>query len=511
MSSEKLWGGRFAKDTDPSVIDWTQSITVDTKMVAEDLWGSMAHVTMLGHQGIIPFSDAAKIVPTLLSFLTSFQKGEWALNYTHEDVHMNVEARLIAQLGMEVGGKMHTSRSRNDQVVLDSKLHARNELLILRESLTKVCQVLLDRSFDGLDDVMVGYTHVQHAQPVSIGFWLSSYVAAFLRDLKRLKAAYDLTDASPLGAGALAGSAFPIDRELSARLLGFQRVDEHSMDTTSARDFMLEILSANAILETTASKLAEEFILWSSYEFRTVSLDDGFAMGSSMMPQKKNPGSVELLRGRSGRMNGYLMAGLTMMKGLPSGYNRDFHEEKEITFASLELANLMATMLPQLIATTTFNKTRMEELSYANFSAATELANYLVRNHAVPFRKAHHIIGSLVGELSRAGTNFSDVDTCLAHFAKNNIAISKAEMTKVTDTREVMRSYASQGGTAPEAVRAMLTTYTTQLAAYRREIEVDKQRVDSAREATFTIARSLGEVTSHEQFRSLVAKFCPRA
>ena len=358
-------------------------------------------------------------------------------------------------------------------------------------------------------DFLCMSTHVQHAQPISVAYWLSHYAAAFLRDLERLKRAYDITDQNPLGAGALAGSSFPIDRNMTTQLLGFQEVHEHGMDTTSSRDFMLEILSANAILETTASRIAEEFILWSSHEFRTLTLDDSFAMGSSMMPQKKNPGAVELLRGRAGRVNGLLSAGLTMMKGLPSGYNRDFHEEKEVVFESLRLVNLMVDMLPKLLASTTINKERMKELSYANFSSATEVANFLVRDHDIPFRKAHHIVGSLVGKLHSQGKNFSDTNECVEHMRSCGVEIPANELKNILNTDNVMRSYESQGGTGPKAVAKMLDSFESQLCSHKSQLEKDKSRVTNAYECARKIATSLEGVCDYPSYKKSVDVFLP--
>lgn len=502
--SSKLWGGRFSKDVDTSITGWSESVTVDSKMVVEDIWGSMAHVSMLGVKCIIPPKDAAAILSKLLEFQDGYIAGAWKLQVDREDVHMNVEARLIDALSIEIGGKMHTCRSRNDQVVLDSKLYTRRRLLELREKLLPVIETLLERAEGMTDDVMSSYTHVQHAQPISVAYWLSHYAAIFLRDLDRLKRACDLTDQNPLGAGAIAGTSFPIDRELTRDLLGFQTVQEHGLDATSSRDFMLEVLSASAILSTTASRLAEEFIFWSSYEFRTLTLDDGFAMGSSMMPQKKNPGPVELIRGRSGRMNGLLMAGLTLMKGLPSGYNRDFHEEKEILWEALDLINRMIEVLPPLIRSTVINKARMVELSYGNFSTATELANYLVRSHKVPFRQSHHIVGTLVGELSSRGENFSNFAACIDHLRKSNIHAQDEEVKRVLDPHQVMLSYKSLGGTAPEAVRSMLDKFQKATEDHRRDLQADQRRVARAYEACRAVARQASSVKSVVDLEQLI-------
>ena len=312
--SEKLWGGRFTKDTNEAVVPWAESLTCDEEMVVEDLWGSISHVTMLGRQGIVPPRDAAHIIDTLVGFQDKMMAGELDFKdpkfSNHDDVHMNMEARLIDATSMEVGGQMHTTRSRNDQVPVSSQLRTRNRLLELRSNVAAAVEAFMARAdAPGMDKaVMPGYTHYQHAQPISIAFWMSHYAAVLNRDLQRLKAAYDCIDQNPLGGGAISGTSFPIDRMLTTELLGFQKVRTHALDATGNRDWMCEVLAANATLHTTWSRLAGELITWSSYEYGTVTLDDGFAMGSSMMPQKKNPGPCELLRGRQGIMNGYLMA-----------------------------------------------------------------------------------------------------------------------------------------------------------------------------------------------------------
>ena len=409
QASQKLWGGRFEKDTDQAVVPWAESLSCDEEMVVEDLWGSIAHVAMLGRQSIVPANDAAKIISVLVRFQDESIDGRLDLHEArfanHDDVHMNMEARLIAATSMEVGGQMHTTRSRNDQVPVSSQMRTRNRLLELRTHVLAAVDAFMARADEpGMREaVMPGYTHYQHAQPISVAFWLSHYAAVLNRDLTRLKAAYDCIDACPLGGGAISGTSFPIDRRLTAELLGFQVVRPHALDATGNRDWMCEVLNANATLHTTWSRLAGELITWSSYEYRTVTLDDGFAMGSSMMPQKKNPGPCELLRGRQGIMSGYATAGLTLLHGLPSGYSRDFHEEKELLFASCEMANRAAAIIPALVESTSFNLPRMAQLCDKNFMTATELANHLVAVHGVPFRATHHIVGSLVGQLSRAG------------------------------------------------------------------------------------------------------------
>jgi argininosuccinate lyase len=354
---------------------------------------------------------------------------------------------------------------------------------------------------------MAGYTHVQQAQPISVAYWLSHYAAILIRDLDRIKRAYDITDENPLGAGALAGTSFPIDRKLTTSLLGFQKVHDHGLDATSSRDFMLETLSANSILMTTISRLAEEFVLWSSWEFRSITLDDGFAMGSSMMPNKKNPGTCELLRGRTGRINGSLLAGLTLMKGLPSGYNRDFHEDKEVLIDSLSLIIRAVEVLPPLVESTTLNLPRMAELANANFSTATELANYLVLRHNIPFRQAHHIVGSLVGELTRKGENFANTAYCFNHLKKNGVNAPEKEVLAVLDPKSVVLSYTSLGGTGPAPVKEMLKNFSSKLDEHRKILSVDKARVNGAFEDARTIAGHVDSIKTAEDIGALIKKY----
>jgi len=507
----KMWGGRFSKDIDESIKGWTESITVDSHIVAEDIWGSLAHVAMLGNQGIVPPEKTGLILNKLLEFQDSWLDKSFKWLPEQEDVHMNVEKKLIDALGLDVGGRMHTCRSRNDQVVLDSKLYARKRLLELRGRVADSVEAFFKKAEPHTSDVMVAYTHVQHAQPVSIAYWLSHYALILLRDLDRLKAAYDLTDQNPLGTGAIAGTSFPIDRTITSDLLGFQSIHENGLDATSSRDFMLEIISANAIIQTTLSRLAEEFIYWSSWEFRSLTLDDGFAMGSSMMPQKKNPGALELLRGRAGRVNGLMVAGFTMMKGLPSGYNRDFHEDKEILVESLSLVNRAVEVIPALIQSTKINTDRMKELSYGNFANATELANYLVSKKDVAFREAHDIVGSLVGNLSRAGKNFSETQQCYEWLKKHGVEVEMKEVQRILDPASVMLSYESRGGTGKKEVERLIKEGQQQLAEKRKELEADKKRVTDAWNAARAIAKEAKGIKDADALKKLVAKHRPQS
>jgi argininosuccinate lyase len=509
--SGKLWGGRFSRDTDESIKSWTEAITIDSHLAVEDMWGSIAHNIMLGRQGIIPAGDAAKIIGVLETLQTAFMKGEWKIGSIQEDVHMDVEAHVIKALGLDVGGRMHTCRSRNDQVAVDSKMYCRRRLAELRGKTIDAAEAFVTVAQNYLNDVMPSYTHVQHAQPISVAFWLSHYAAVVLRDLIRLKSAYDGTDENPLGAGAIAGSSYPIDRSLTTRLLGFQKIQDHGLDGTSARDYFLESVSSAAILNTTWSRLAEEFILWSSYEFRTLTLDDGFAMGSSMMPQKKNPGALELMRGRAGRVNGLLVAAFTMMKGLPSGYNRDFHEDKEILVEALSLVIRATEVVPPLIKSTKINLARMAELPDYSFCTATELANFLVRK-GVPFRKAHHIVGSCVGELSRKGQDFRNKEFVYEHLKSMGVEFQKKDVDAVLDPKTVMQAYNSLGGTGPKAVADMLAKYRAQIKQEREVLAADNKRIQSSFEACRAIAKEApnANIKKPEDIQRLLDKYFPK-
>jgi len=504
--STKLWGGRFSKDTDESIKEWTESITIDSHLVSEDIWGSMAHVTMLARQGIVPYEKARGIVTELGKLQDSFLAGEWKLGYEQEDVHMNVEKEMINRLGMDVGGRMHTCRSRNDQVCLDSKLYTRKRLLELRGRVVDAVNSILERAAPYTGKEMVSYTHFQHAQPVSIAFWLTHYAAVLLRDLERLKQCYDMTDENPLGAGAISGTSFPIDRMLTSKLLGFQKVHLHTMDATAARDFMWQTLCSNAMISNSLSRLAEEFILFSSWEYSTLTMDDGFAMGSSMMPQKKNPGALELLRGRCARMTGYANAGFVLTKGLPSAYNRDFHEDKEILVRSMDLINRIVAVIPPLIKSVQINEKRMAELTYKNFGNATELANYLVSKHDVPFRESHHVVGSLVGKLTRAGKDFSSFDLCNEHLKECGINAPENELRAVLEPRSVMMSYNSLGGTGEESVKHMLSEMQNLSAAHAKSLETDNKRVSEAFAATRDIARQIHGTNNPNELENLIQK-----
>ena len=390
----KLWGGRFSKATDGLVDDFHSSISFDQRLAEQDITGSIAHATMLGEQGIIPQEDAEKIVEGLRGISADVKAGKVHWMVDAEDIHMNVEALLTERIG-EAGKRLHTGRSRNDQVALDCRMYAKLACQETQEMLRELLSVLLDIAQDNLHTIMPGYTHLQKAQPITLAHHMMAYFQMFRRDLDRFAHAYDAADVMPLGSGALAGTTYPLNRERVAELLGFSRISMNSLDGVSDRDFLLEYLSAASICMMHLSRFCEELILWNTNEFRFVEMDDAFATGSSIMPQKKNPDVAELIRGKTGRVYGDLMGLLTTMKGLPLAYNKDMQEDKELTFDAIDTVKGCLALFTGMIATMTVNKPRMEASAKNGFTNATDAADYLV-NHGVPFRDAHGIVGQLV-------------------------------------------------------------------------------------------------------------------
>ncbi|MFX3674867.1 MAG: argininosuccinate lyase [Paenisporosarcina sp.] len=390
----KLWGGRFTKETNKLVEEFTASIPFDKKLAKEDITGSIAHVQMLGECGIIPQKDANKIKDGLLSIKKMVDENKVEFLVEDEDIHMNIEKLLIGKIG-PVGGKLHTGRSRNDQVATDMHLYLRTktkELIILIE---EVQQALIVQAKENVQTLIPGYTHLQRAQPVSFAHHLMAYFWMLERDKERLIDSLKRVNWLPLGSGALAGTTFPINRDRVAELLGFETVYPNSMDAVSDRDFILEFLSIGAILMTHISRFSEELVIWSSQEFQFVELDDSFCTGSSIMPQKKNPDVPELLRGKTGRTYGNLMGLLTVLKGLPLAYNKDLQEDKEGMFDTVKTLEGSLMLLAPMIETMTVNKDVMRKAINNDFSNATDIADYLVRK-GLPFREAHEVIGKIV-------------------------------------------------------------------------------------------------------------------
>ena len=390
----KLWGGRFQKSTDKKVDDFNSSIRFDKRMYKQDIKGSVAHATMLGKQNIIPKEDSDKIVVELKNILKDIEDGKVEFEIDAEDIHMNIEKILIERIG-DAGKRLHTGRSRNDQVALDIRMYLMDETADIEEMLIHTLNVLVDLASDHTETIMPGYTHLQKAQPVTFAHHLMAYFEMFKRDLSRLRDCRKRTNVMPLGSGALAGTTYPLDREFVASELGFDAVTMNSLDGVSDRDFVIELANCLALVMMHLSRFCEELILWSSNEFSFVEMDDAFSTGSSIMPQKKNPDVAELIRGKAGRVYGHLMGLLTTMKGIPLAYNKDMQEDKEFTFDAIDTVKGCLALFTGMIDTMKFNKEIMEDSAKHGFTNATDAADYLV-NHGVPFRDAHGIIGQLV-------------------------------------------------------------------------------------------------------------------
>lgn len=405
--TKKLWGGRFEDNPEQWVEEFGASISFDQKLAKYDIQGSIAHVTMLGETGIVPKEDVAKIVSGLKTLLVKYEKEELFFDVANEDIHMNIETFLTEEIG-EVAGKLHTARSRNDQVATDMHLYLKDKLgeIILKLKKLRQALVTLAERYDEV--IMPGYTHLQHAQPILFAHHLLAYYNMFTRDSERFTYNQYHTDISPLGAAALAGTTFPIDRELTAELLGFAKPYSNSLDAVSDRDFILEFLSNSSILMMHLSRFCEEIILWCSYEFQFVTLSDAFSTGSSIMPQKKNPDMAELIRGKSGRVYGNLVGLLTTMKSLPLAYNKDLQEDKEGMFDTVETISMSLDIMAEMLITMTVNEDKMAESTQQDFSNATELADYLT-GKGLTFREAHEVVGRLVLECTQKGCYLQDI------------------------------------------------------------------------------------------------------
>ena len=390
----QLWGGRFTKQTDQLVFDFNASITFDKRLFHEDVTGSIVHATMLAKQGILTEEERKSIVEGLTGILEDVDDGTLAIDETQEDIHSFVEATLINRIG-DAGKKLHTGRSRNDQVALDMRLYTRARVAEIDGLLKKLLEAILDTMENNLDTYMPGFTHLQKAQPITLAHHYGAYFEMFKRDRQRLSDIYKRMNYCPLGAGALAGTTYPLDREYTARLLHFEGPTLNSIDSVADRDYLIEFLSALSTIMMHLSRFSEEIIIWNSNEYQFVELDDAYSTGSSIMPQKKNPDIAELVRGKTGRVYGALMALLTTMKGLPLAYNKDMQEDKEMAFDAMDTAADCITLFTGMIQTMKFRKDRMAKSAMNGFTNATDAADYLV-GKGVPFRDAHGIIGRLV-------------------------------------------------------------------------------------------------------------------
>ena len=403
----KLWGGRFSKATDTLVDDFNSSIRFDARMYAQDIEGSMAHAEMLGRQGIIPEADAALIVKTLGEIKTDIENGKVEFEIDAEDIHMNIETILISRIG-DVGKRLHTGRSRNDQVALDVRMYLRHEVDELLPLLEELKASILTIAEANLDTIMPGYTHLQKAQPITLAHHLMAYYEMLRRDCDRLHDCRRRINVMPLGSGALAGTTYPLDREFVAKKLGFDSVTVNSLDGVSDRDFVCELAFDLSVIMMHLSRLSEEIILWSSHEFSFIELDDAYSTGSSIMPQKKNPDVAELVRGKTGRVYGSLMGLLTMMKGLPLAYNKDMQEDKEQIFDAIDTVKMCLPVFSKMLLTMRIKRDNMLRGAKGGFTNATDVADYLVK-HGLPFRDAHAVVGKMVAYCIENGKVIDDL------------------------------------------------------------------------------------------------------
>ncbi|MFM9845144.1 MAG: argininosuccinate lyase [Dongiaceae bacterium] len=447
--ANSMWGGRFAAGPAAIMERINASIDFDKRLFAQDIAGSKAHAAMLTRQGILRAEDGAAIERGLDQILQEIEGGKFTFKTALEDIHMNVEARLKEIIG-EPAGRLHTARSRNDQVATGFRLWVRDAIDRLDGQLTDLLAALLDRSEEHAATVMPGYTHLQPAQPVTFGHHLMAYVAMFERDRGRLRDARRRLNECPLGAAALAGTSFPIDRQGTAKALGFDRPTENSIDSVSDRDFALEFLAAGAILAIHLSRLAEEIVLWMSDGFRFVILSDAFTTGSSIMPQKKNPDAAELVRGKAGRIIGALNTLLIVMKGLPLSYGKDMQEDKEPTFDAADNLSLCVAAMAGMIRDFQAAPARMADAARAGFATATDLADWLVRELKLPFREAHHATGAIVRKAEQMGCELKDLPLAEMQAVEPRIT---AAVTGVLSVDHSAASRTSYGGTAPARVR----------------------------------------------------------
>ncbi len=447
--NDKLWGGRFQKAADAAMEDFHSSISVDSRMAREDILGSIAHAKMLKAQGIIPAADADKIMEGLTGLLADYEAGKLAFSKSAEDVHMNMEVLLTEQIG-EAGKRLHTGRSRNDQVALDCRMYMLQGTDVTISNLVALEQALLHTASAHAETVMPGYTHMQKAQPVTLAHHLMAYFEMFRRDVERLIDCKRRMDYMPLGAGALAGSTYPLDRELVRKELGFAHITRNSLDSVSDRDFCIEYVACASIIMMHLSRFCEELILWSTDEFRFVEMDDAYSTGSSIMPQKKNPDAAELIRGKTGRVYGDLTALLTMMKGLPLAYNKDMQEDKEAVFDALDTVNGCLAIFTRMFETLKFKTENMRLGAGRGFTNATDAADYLVKK-GVPFRTAHEVIGKLVFQC--LAKNKALADLTLPEL-QDVSPVFEADVYDAISLSACVEGRSLPGGPAPDAVLA---------------------------------------------------------
>jgi argininosuccinate lyase len=487
--TDRLWGGRFSQDITGEVLDYTATVDIDRRLFRHDVWQNLAHATMLVRTDIIPPAAGARILDALLDLHKRVRRGEVTLRIEHEDVHLNIEHMVRAHAGAEAGGHLHTARSRNDQVATVTRMYLREVALDAVTANLDAATALLDLNERDYVAIIPGYTHNQVAQPVTVAFWSSAHASMLLRDARRFEDAYPRINESPLGGCALAGTSFAIDRDLTSRLLGFDRVLAHALDATSARDHVIELAACIAIGASSLSRMAEEIVIWSGHEYRLCQVSDEFATGSSIMPQKKNPVVAELVRGRAGRATGTLVQLLSAVKGVSLGYSYDLQEDKPLLWNSIDTYLASLRLVAGQARGLQFDAERGEELCWENFSTATELANHLVVERGVPFRDAHHVTGRLVRTLLEGGTTLRDTATVRAVLASLGQELDSDSLAAIVSPVKAVTSYRSQGGTSPDSVRAMVVELVHGAERSRRWVEDTHRRLDGALMETLEVAR----------------------
>lgn len=487
-------GGRIGEEVDEGVAEYTSSLDFDKGIFEYDLLNDMAHVVMLTERGIIKKGDAAEILNALKELLEG-EIGRLELDPKKEDIHMVIEDYLTVKIG-EVAGKMHTARSRNDQVATDLRMKVRDEVNSTIRCIIDLIRVLLEKSAENIETVMPGYTHLQHAQPTTLGHHYLAYVDALLRCVGRLEEAYNRINLCPLGSAALATTSFDIDRERTAELLGFDAVLENSEDATSTRDFMLEVMSDLSILMIEISRVLEEMILWSSFEFGFIELDDKFASTSSIMPQKKNPDVAEIMRARTSRVLGNLVSTLSSIKSLPYAYSRDLQEVSPLAFDSFEIVDDSLRILTSTLKTIKVNKGRMKELCDANFSTATELADLIVKERGVPFRTAHKIVGNIVSKAIKNGMTTKDIDSKFLDSISIDVMGSKlkikdGKIKEALDPVESIKGKAVIGGPAPDEVGRMIKTRKKEISEKESRLNERVEKIETSKEGLLDLVRKI--------------------
>ncbi|MFC2768060.1 MAG: argininosuccinate lyase [Mitsuokella sp.] len=466
--SEAMWGGRFSKTTDERINEFQASIAFDRRMYQEDIAGSIAHAKMLAKCGILSEKDRDAIVHGLQDIRAKIEAGDFDFSVALEDIHMNIEKRLTDAIG-EAGGRLHTARSRNDQVALDTHLYVRREVLAVQKEIVNLQQALVLAAEQYKDVIMPGYTHLQRAQPILFSHHLLAYYGMLARDFARFTGVYERADIMPLGAGALAGTTFPIDRAFVQKELGFEAIYTNSIDAVSDRDYIMEFLSAASILMVHLSRLSEETILWCSREFSFIELDDAHCTGSSMMPQKKNPDVSELVRGKAGRVVGHLMAMLTTVKGLPLAYNKDLQEDKEGIFDAIDTVKFSLSVYARIVRGMKVRADVMKKAVTEDFSNATDLADYLVKK-GMPFRKAHAVAGQAVHDCIARGIYLEDMR--IEEFQKLS-PLFDADIKEAIRPETCVRNRNSLGGTSYDQVAC-------QLGLAKKQIEAEHERISLA-------------------------------